>query len=201
MAIGEDFDIASSALFGSEVDFNFLILRVLFGILLIIIGILLGKIVKYGLKKLSDRLELEKNIKQSFIDLILTVIKWSIYVIFINLALFQVPIPSFTNAITNILVVIPAFTASLVLIAIGFGIAVYLREVIEDSEINGWRILSQFFFIFILYIFGVYALKISLVSLDNFFTNIIIVVLTIIAGIGITYYIIKNEGKHHRDKD
>jgi len=199
MAIGEDIDIASQALFNTDVDMNLFLIKFLLAILFIIVGIFLGKIIKYILKKISDRLELEKKVKGSFIDLFLTVVKWSIYIIFVNMALIQLPIPSLTILLSKILIVIPALVASLVIIAIGFGIAVYLREIIEDSEVTGWKILSQYFFLFILYVAGVYALKIALISLDDLISNILIGVFSVIVGVGVAYYFVKKELMHRKE--
>jgi len=199
MAILEDIGKVYSALFHTEVDVNSLILQILFAIFLLIVGILLGKIIKYGLKKASDRLEIHKKVKESFIDLFLTVVKWSIYIIFLNIALFQLPFVALTGTVSTVLVVIPAFVTSLVLIAFGFGLAIYLRNIIEESEMTGWKILSQYFFYFILYVFGIYALKISLVSLDELTTNIILITMTIIAGVTVAYCLVKKSS--HRDRE
>ena len=133
-------------------------------------GIFLGKIVNFGLKKLSQKLELNKKIRGSFIELFLVVIKWSIYIIFISIGLNKLEIPTLTNFFTGILITIPAFTGALVLLAIGFIIAIYLRDVIEDAEVTGWDLISKVVFYFVLFLFGVYALKTALISL--FFSHI-----------------------------
>ena len=147
---------------------------------IIILGIVLGRLIFYALKKLSIKIELKNSMSESFIRLLLTIIEWSIFIIFIDFALKQLNVPLLTNAITRIIIVIPAITSALILIAIGMGIAFYLRGIIEDSEITGWKTISMYFFYFILYIFGVYSLKIALVSMDSLIVDIIIIVLTLI---------------------
>jgi len=182
-----------SLITSGNINLNEIFIGILISILLIAVGIFFGKIIALGLKKLFKKIEIEKSIKPSFANLIIAVIKWSIYIIFLNLALIQLPIPEMTGIITKILIVIPAFTAALVLISIGFGVAVYLRDVIEESEITGWKFLSQYLFHFIVYITGIYALKISLISMDSLPESIILVAFSVIYGTGVGFFVYKKE--------
>ncbi len=190
MGLTENLAVAYHSFF--SVNLNEFLVRLFVAICLILIGIFLGRIIAFGLKRLAEKIKLEKNIRPSFIKLIIAVIKWAIYIIFIDLALIELPIPQLTELITKVLVVIPALVGSLLLIATGFAIAIYLREVVEDSEITGWRVLSLYLYYFILYVFGVYALKIALISLDEFVSNILIILLTAIIGVSIAYITLKN---------
>lgn len=168
------------------------IINIIFAILLLIFGVLLSKVLVYLLGRLFIKLELKNKIRESFISLLLNIIRWSIYIIFIDLALKQLNIPLITGIITKIIIVIPAITSALLLIAIGTAIAFYLREIIEDSEVLGWKMISMYFFYFILYVFGVYSLKIALISIETFFVNILIAILTFIIVSAIAYVHIKN---------
>lgn len=168
-------------------SFNEVIISLIFALGFIVLGVVLGKIVSFGLKRASKKLELEKEIRPSFIGLIIAIIKWSIYIIFIDLALIQLPIEGITSVITRVLVVVPAIVAGLVIISIGFAIAVYLREVIEDSEITGWKMLSLYLFYFVLFVSGIYALKLALVSIDSQTANMILILVTGIAAAGVAY--------------
>ena len=179
----------------SDTNIDYWALKSFISIALILFGIFVGKILAKMLKKLSTKLELQKKIRGSFIDLFLVIIKWSVYILFFNLALNQLEIPALSEFLTNTLIVIPAFTGALVLIAGGFAIAVYLREVIEDSEVTGWRMISLIMFYFIIYVSLIYALKTALISLDDIVSNYAIIGLTIIFGIAIAYYSVKKELK------
>ena len=154
---------------------------------LLLLGIFIGKFLAYILSKVVKATDLEKEMRPSFLKLIITIIKWSIYIIFINIALSQFSIPELSELITKILVVIPAFTAALVLIGIGFAIAIYLRGVIEDSEVTGWKTLSIYVYYFVLYIFGVYSLNLALISIDSLFRNILVLLLTAIVGVSVAF--------------
>ena len=61
--------------------------NLLIAILLVIVGVFLGKIIKFFLRKGLEKIKIEKMIKWGFIELFLTVIKWSIYILFIDFAL------------------------------------------------------------------------------------------------------------------
>jgi len=189
------YDAISGEIAFSSVNVRTIAIRGGIALVIIILGILLGKIISLGLKKISQKLELNKYVRGSFIDLFLVVIKWSIYIIFINIGLNQLGIPTLTNFFTNILIVIPAFIGALALLAIGFAIAVYLRGVIEDSEITGWDLLSKMIFYFVLYIFGIYSIKLALISFDETMTNYLILILTAVITAVVGYLFVKKEIK------
>ena len=129
-------------------DTNQLIANAAIAIAIIIVGIILGKIVYWILKKVARKIELNKHIRGSFIDLFSVLIQWSIYILFLTIGIKELGIPALTNFITDILITIPAFIGALVLLALGFAIALYLREIIEDAEITGWDLISKVFFNF-----------------------------------------------------
>ncbi len=191
------YDIISKYSSLESIDINQLILRGVISIAIIIFGICLGKIVTLGLKKLSEKLELDKKIRGSFIDLFLVIIRWSIYIIFLSLGLTQLEIPSLTNFFTDILITIPALTGALILIIMGFAIAYYLREIIKNSQIKRGELISQVVFYFIIYIFGIYAIKTALISLDEATTNWIIIILTAVMSTAIAFVFVKKELKGH----
>ncbi len=176
-----------------NMDFNQFLVRAVISIGIIVLGIFLGKIITFGLKKLSQKLDLGKKIRGSFIDLFLVVIRWSIYIAFLSIALNQLGIAGLTTFFANILMTIPALTGALILILIGFSIAHYLRDVIKNSEINRQGLISEIVFYFILYIFGIYAIKTALISLNEITTNWIIVVLTAIMFAALAFVITKKE--------
>jgi len=184
----EIYDLISET-FGINLDQ--VLLRGSIATLLIIAGIFLGSIISIGLKKLSQKLDLSKYIRGSFIDLSIGVIRWSVYIIFLTFGLNQLQIPTLTNFFTSILITIPAFAGALILLVLGFALAYYLRGVIKNSEVKGCETLSQIIFYFVLYIFGVYALKTALISFSESTTNFLIITLTATISLGIVYLIVK----------
>ena len=172
-------------------DLNTFFVNLIFASILLLIGLFLGWFVKLGLKKIIKKAELEKTTRKSFINLFLTVIKWSIYLLFISLALDTLGIPQLTSWITSAIRVIPAFVGALILIAVGFGIAVYLRDIIEESKILGWDILSMVFFYFILYVFMVFALKTALSGFEKNVVNTLIIILTAVVSAALAFWHVK----------
>ncbi|MEK6953351.1 MAG: hypothetical protein AABX29_10160 [Nanoarchaeota archaeon] len=192
------FDSVKEALLGklsaTEITSAEFLADLLIAIFLVIIGIFVGKIIKFILRKVMEKTKINSIIKQSFINLFLVVIKWSIYILFINLALIQLNIPTITSWLTTILGVIPALTGALIIISVGFAIATYLRKIISESKIEGWHMLSQIFFFFIIYIFMVLAFRTALISLnDKFIINVLLIVFTILSGIALLIYYFKTK--------
>jgi len=169
-------------------DINVFLTNVIIAAVLIGVGIFLGKIIGFLVKKIIEKSAVGKTAKKNFIELFLTVVKWSIYILFISLALDQLKIPQLTNWLTSVLVVIPAFVGSLILIIVGFSIGIYLRDLIEGSEILDKKILGSIFFYFTIYIFIIFALKAALISQDKNTVNWIIIILTGIISAGLAYW-------------
>jgi hypothetical protein len=174
-------------------DINLFIINLILATVLLGIGILLGKFVKFVFRKGIEKAGIETTTKKSMIELFLTVIKWSIYILFVSLALDQLGIPQLTSWLTSVLVVIPALVGALLLIAVGFAIAIYLKSIIEESEIEGWQILSEIFFYFILYVFMIFAIKTALISQDKSTVNMVVIILTAIVAAALAYSHIKGK--------
>lgn len=160
-----------------------LLRNIIVAAILLAAGIGLGLLVKYILNKIVKRAEFNPS-QKSFVSLFISLVKWSIFILFLNFALIQLGIPQFTAWLTSILVVIPAVVGALVLIGMGFAVASYLKEVVEDSRISGWHILSQILFIFVNYVFAVFAFKTALISFDKAVVNYLLLILTAALALG-----------------
>ena len=115
-------------------NINVFIVNVILAAVLFVMGIFLGKFIAWVLRKTIEKANLERTVRKSFIELFVTIIKWSIYILFINLALQQLGIPQLTDWLINILVVIPALVGALILIAVGFAISVYLKDNLHNCK-------------------------------------------------------------------
>lgn len=172
----------------NEVFFN-----ILAGILIIVLGIIIAQVVIVALRKFIKRNGVDKLIHKSAIHLFSTVIRWSIYILFLNLALIKLNIPELNNWLIPILALIPALVGSLILIAMGFLLALYLRDIIEDSKIEEAKILSKIVFYFIIYVFVIFAFKTIMINQDKTTTNIIIIILSSISAAGIAFWYAKKK--------
>lgn len=174
--------------------FSKIALDIALGILLIIIGVLIGKLVKYILRKITEKIDLKKIINYQFINLALNLIKWSIYLIFFTFAIQLMPFPNLIETLSRFLVVIPALTSALILLIVGFIIANYLRELIIDTEVTGYKLFANYIFYFLIYVFGIYTLKIALVSLEEFTSSSILLIYSLFFGTFILIHALKKRG-------
>jgi len=168
-----------------------LIINSVIALVLIVAGIIIGKIVNYVLMKMIDKARIERTPSYNFFRMLTVIIKWGVYILFLNLAISQLGIPQFTYWISEILIVIPAMVGALLLIVVGFAIAIYLKKEVEESKVESAKILSNILFFFILYVFMVFALKTALISMDSVTVNILVIILTGIIGMAIAYRAIK----------
>ena len=172
--------------FGTE-SIKLSVINIIYAVVLIGIGIAFGSIIKRVMNRFKE--EMEKTLKHSFVVLLLSVIQWSIYILFVNFALEVLKIPILTGWLTSILIVIPALVGSLLLIFAGFAIASYLKDLIEESKILNWKILSNLVFYFIIYVFLVFALKTALISIDTEVVNMLVIILTGVISIAVAFVV------------
>lgn len=175
------------------ITINQLLVNLVIAAVIFFLGIVLGKVIEKILQKIFDKNKLSKKVKYSFIDLFITIVKWSIYILFLDLALIRLQIPALTSWLTSILGMVPAFTASLLLLSAGFGIAAYLKDVILESEIKDGEILATILFYFILYVFAVFAAKTVFFQFEKTFVNNLIIVISGVTATAIIYSHIKNK--------
>ncbi|MFH1711424.1 MAG: hypothetical protein ABH840_03890 [Nanoarchaeota archaeon] len=168
-----------------------LIINSVIALVLIIAGIIIGKILGSFLMKIIDKARIERTPSYNFFKMLTAIIKWGVYILFLNLAISQLEIPQFTYWLSGILIVIPAMVGALLLIVVGFAMAIYLKKEVEDSKVESAKVLSNILFFFIIYVFMVFALKTALISIDSVTVNILVIVLTGIIGMAIAYRTIK----------
>jgi len=179
----------------SGLDFNQLLVGALLGILIILGGVLIGKAISYLLKKIAKKSELEKHMRGSFIELFIAVVRWSIYLVALDFAIMFLEIPSLSNFVGNLLITIPSIVGGLIILSIGYILAVYLKEIIEDAEITGWEVFSKLVFYFVTFVFGIYALRTALIPLNEFARNWIMIVLVGSIATSLGILLVKNHGK------
>lgn len=174
-------------------DINVFLINLTFAIILIGFGIFLGKFVRYLLKRIIEKSNVQRGDQKKFVDLFLIVIKWAIYLLFLSLALNQLGIPELTDWLTSKLVIIPAIVGAWILIIIGFVVATYIRDLIREIRVQDSIVLANIFYYFILYTFLLFSLKAIFISQDEHISNIVLVIFTIFFGIYVTYFNLKNK--------
>lgn len=169
------------------------LLKIIFAVSILILGIFLGKIVTYLLNKIIEKTEFNKRIRPSFIELIITLVRWSIYLVFISISLSRLDIPNITDFLSNILLTIPFFLGSIILVVFGFVIGNYLKGIIRESNLDGGDFLAQYLFYFVIFISGIYALKIALFSFKESVSNYLLLIITTGFIVGVTWKFLKNK--------
>lgn len=127
-----------------------LVINSILFLLIILAGVILGKLAKYILKKIINKFEPEKIFPKNIIDLGLTIIKWTVYIIFINIALTRLQIPYLSEFLYKTLSTIPLLVVAFVIIVFGYSVATFLRRI--TSKIKDWQNLG-----IILYFFTIYS--------------------------------------------
>jgi len=172
---------------------NLVFFNIVLGALIFILGIVIAQVVISTLRKFIKRNGVDKLVPKNAVHLFSTVIRWSIYILFLNIALLKLDLPELTDWLIPILTMLPALVGALILIAIGFILALYLRDIVEDAKIEDAKVLSRIIFYFILYVFIIFAFKTAMINQDKTTINMIIIILTAISGAGITFWYAKKK--------
>ncbi len=169
---------------------NMVVLEIFLAIVIMLAGIVIGKAISYFITRISGKLNLQKRIRPSFLGLIITLVRWSIYIVFLSWAISQLPLPALTNIITNVLLIIPSIIAALTILVLGFVVAIYLREVVEEAEITGWKFLSMYLFYFVIFISGFYSLRVALFGAGPEIINYLAVIFSTIFAVSVGILIV-----------
>ena len=73
-----------------DIGFNLLL-----ALIIIVIGVLIGKFVKLILSRSAKKLKLDTIFKYGAVEVFLTIVKWAIYLFFIGFAIKQLNLPYF----------------------------------------------------------------------------------------------------------
>lgn len=160
-------------------------LKTIFALVIIALGIFVGKGVSYLMSKFGEKLDLDKKMRSSFWGLIVNLVRWSIYLVFLNWAINQMGVPNLTSALSKVLLVIPSFVVSILIVVIGFIIARYLKDISQESVDKENEFISKYLFYFVIFISGVYALKIALYNFDTNILNSLTIIFSIIFAMSI----------------
>jgi hypothetical protein len=141
---------------------------------LILLGLFFGKFSKWFLKKtVINGLKLELLVKGGIIETFLTSIKWVIYVVFLRQAFTVLQIPILSDFLSTALGIIQGLAASIVILVVGYGVALYLKKSVE--KIAGWQLLGGILFLFVIYISLAVALR-SAFGSEKLANNVILII-------------------------
>jgi len=158
-------------------------------VLLILIGLIVGGILKSVIKKFITRYKIDERLikeKKPLITLgavIPTLISWTIYLLFIQAALDILNIEILVNALNSIIVFIPRIVQSFVVVLAGYLLAQYAKSQIEKTKFIYCEIIGNILFFFVMYI--AIALCLPLVGIDPSLLNNLLLIIVASFGLGI----------------
>jgi hypothetical protein len=132
---------------------------------LILIGLFIGKFSKWLIKKiLVSGFKLGTFIKVEIIDTFASIIKWIIYIVFLQSAINSLGIPVISKYLGTSLGIIGGLIGSIVILIVGYALANFLKVKLEATRLENISILSNILFLFTVYASFVIAIQSALVG-------------------------------------
>lgn len=144
-------------------------MEILRALAILVVGIFIGKFVKLLLKKAAAKLQLERIFKFGAVDISLTLIKWAVYIFFLEFAIEQLRLPYLSTSLTNALSIVPRSIGALIILTAGFALGTFFRTTIVQTGKKDWVPLGHIFYYFFLYL--AFILVIQLIFTSNAFLS------------------------------
>jgi hypothetical protein len=144
---------ARQAISNFGIDTVNLLPNIIIVIVLVLVGVFTGKFVKWILKKiLVSGFRLGTLIKVEIIDIFTSIIKWVIYIFFLQSAVGVLNIPILSKYLGTALGIISGLIGSVIILIVGYAIANFSKVKLEGTGLENISILSSILFLFILYV-------------------------------------------------
>lgn len=155
--------------------------------ILLVVGFIIGKIVGAAIKEILLKANLDRHVELKREELKLSnlfseIIKWIIYLLFIQQAALVVGIGAVASAFGALIAFLPGVIAAIIVVAVGYVIARYIEDVVFDSRVSYSGIMSKVFFFFIVYISV--AIALPLVGISGQLLEYILLIIVGSAGLG-----------------
>ncbi len=156
-------------------------------IIIVLVGFVAGRIVATALEEILARTKVDEYVKvkkaEFKISHIFTlVVKWVIYLVFIQQSAAALQIGVISTFIGEIVSFVPNVLTAMVVVAAGYAVAKYIEELISNSEFTYAHLMSRVFFFMIIYI--AIALALPKVGLDATLVNNILLIVVGSLGLG-----------------
>ena len=169
-------------------SFTSAIPNIIFAIVLLLIGLIIGKVMGRITREILVRSKIDKWIVEEgrfgfkFSTLFDTIVRWIIYLVFIQQAAIVLGVEAISMFVNSIIGLIPGLVEAALLVIIGYSIATYLKERISLSESLYSEVFSHvvFFVVFYLSI----ALALPFINIQPDVINNLLLVMVGSAGLG-----------------
>ena len=185
--------------------------KIVSALIILVIGWILGYFIGSLIKKILEKLKLDEYLIKgkpsiSISGIISTIIKWTIYLAFIWVAVDILEISALSELMRSIVLeFLPGIIWGIVILIAGYAIADYIRVSIERSKIFYSDLISKIVFWLIIYISV--GLALPKFGIDPTLVNNILLILMACIGVGIAIAIglglkdvIKEEAKRYLRK-
>lgn len=156
-----------------ELGFNAVI-----ALIILVFGILLGKFIKLILKRASKKFQLDKIFESHGIEVVLTIIKWTVYIFFIGFAIEQLDIPYLSTSFADAVSIIPKSIGALTIIVLGYVLARFFQKNIVRNSSKEWFLLGYLLYHFLIYLSLLFSIQLIFVG-NDFLSNWISVIITV----------------------
>jgi phage shock protein PspC (stress-responsive transcriptional regulator) len=180
------FEVYLQVLFTSFLSF---LPKIVSALIILLIGWFLGYFIGSLIKKILEKVKLDEHLVKrkssiSISGIISTIIKWSIYLAFIWVAVDVVEISALSELMRSIVLeFLPGIIWGIVILIAGYAIADYIRVSIERSKIFYSDLISKIVFWLIIYIS--LGLALPKFGIDPTLVNNILLILIACIGVGI----------------
>ena len=173
--VNEVFIAVNEAMFAFGTSLSMHVAEIILALIIIAFGIFVGKFTKYILRWIFEKTRIEVFFKHDVIDTFLTIVKWSVYIFFISIALKQLSIPILSVYLSAALDIVVQLIGSFVIIIVGYAVGVFLKDSVEKIGKKEWKHLGLILFYFTLYISIAYALLLAFSSEPELANNIVLI--------------------------
>jgi hypothetical protein len=155
-------------------------------LVLIIAGIFIGKFSKWAIKKiLVSGFKLGTLIKLEIIDTFASVIKWIIYIAFLQSAVSALNITVLSKYLGTALGIIGGLISSIVILIVGYSLANFLKIKLEATKLKNISLLSGILFLFVIYVSIVLAIQSAFVGFgeeEKLYQNVILIITALLGA-------------------
>jgi len=158
-------------------------------IILLVVGLALGKIVGRIVREVLVRLNVDKHLsgkeKLAFrvSDVFDLIIRWIIYFVFVQAAAEQLGIHAIIMFVGRIIAFLPGLIFAAILIIVGYILAIFLKDQIISSKTLYGDLVGKIVFFLILYVS--IALALPLMGINADLINMMLLVIIASIGIGL----------------
>lgn len=159
------------------------------GLILLIIGLFVGKLVGKAVKHVLQRAKLDYYISEtskpvvSLTDIFSLIARWWIYLAFISASIDILQIPTLSGWVSRITQFIPAIIGSAIILIVAYVLAEYIKEQVKKGGTIYSNIVGKLIFFFIMYV--AVAISLPVLGVPSGLVSSILIVIVASVGLGL----------------